>query len=232
MASRRTHVWIAIGAAVISGLVLFATAPASSLVDAPMNQEWQGEGGDFDTAITRPLSPFYDTPMPDDAEVGELFAAEPVDGAPPGVRMYRILYVSTDLQGNRLPVSGVYAAPAAQGSDGGYPLVSFAHGTTGVGRMCGISRTPFQPSTPGYTAWVPHLKPLLDAGLAVVASDYSGMGAPGPSSYLVGPLEGRGVLDAMRAVRDRSPMIGDVAVNKSKHHRTTAPTNCWAPSAR
>ncbi|WP_454164008.1 hypothetical protein [Gordonia iterans] len=182
--------------------------------------------------MTPPLSPFYDTPMPDDAEVGELFAAEPVADAPPEVRMYRILYVSTDLQGNRLPVSGVYAAPAAQGADGGYPLVSYAHGTTGVGRMCGISHTPFQPSTPGYTAWVPHLKPLLDAGLAVVGSDYSGMGAPGPSSYLVGPLEGRGVLDAMRAVRDRSPMIGDVAVNKSKHHRTTAPTNCWAPSAR
>ncbi len=39
MASRRTDVWIAIGAAVISGLVLFATAPATSLVDAPMNQE-------------------------------------------------------------------------------------------------------------------------------------------------------------------------------------------------
>lgn len=40
-----------------------------------------------------PLSPFYDTPMPDDAEVGELFAAEPVADAPPEVRMYRILYV-------------------------------------------------------------------------------------------------------------------------------------------
>ncbi|AVL99314.1 hypothetical protein C6V83_02385 [Gordonia iterans] len=155
-----------------------------------MNQEWQGEGGDFDTAVPPPLSPFYDTPMPDDAEVGELFAAEPVADAPPEVRMYRILYVSTDLQGNRLPVSGVYAAPAAQGPNRGYPLVSFAHGTTGVGRMCGISHTPFQPSTPGYTAWVPHLKPLLDAGLAVVGSDYSGMGAPGPSSYLVWSARG------------------------------------------
>lgn len=73
-----------------------------------------------------------------------------------------------------------------------------------------------QPGTPAYTAWMPHIKPLVDAGLAVVASDYSGMGAPGPSSYLVGPLEGRGVLDAMRAVENPSPMIGDIPVDKNK----------------
>lgn len=216
MASRKSSMWIAFGAAVLSDVVLFATAPATSLVDAPINEQSQAQGGDFDTNITPPLTAFYDTPVPAGAHIGQLIAAEPVDGAPADVLVYRILYVSTDLQGNKIPVSGLYAAPTADAPADGYPLVSFAHGTTGVGRFCGVSQTPFEPSTPGFTAWYPHIKPLVDEGFAVVASDYSGMGAPGPSSYLVGPLEGRGVLDAVRAVKNPSPMIGDVTVDQSK----------------
>ena len=102
------------------------------------------------------------------------------------------MYESTDLQGNAIPVTGLYAVPDTPRPAGGFPLVSFAHGTTGVGRMCGISHTPFQVRTPGFSAWTPHMLPMVEAGWAVVATDYSGMGAPGPSSYLVGPLEGRG----------------------------------------
>lgn len=224
MASRTIHIATAIAAAVVSGAVLFATAPPTSLVDAPMNQQAEA-GGELDSDVVPELSDFYDTPMPDDAEVGQLFAAEPVDGAPDDVKLYRILYVSTDLQNNKIPVSGIYAAPSTgSGSEGddsgtqgdGFPLVSFAHGTLGVGRPCGISQTPLQPRTPGYTAWVPHIKPLVDAGLAVVGSDYSGMGAPGPSSYLVGPLEGRGILDAMRAVQNPSPLTGDIPIDTTK----------------
>ena len=40
---------------------------------------------------------------------------------------------------------------------------------------------------------------LIRAGYVVAASDYAGLGAPGPDSYLVGETEGRSVLDAARA---------------------------------
>ena len=43
---------------------------------------------------------------------------------------------------------------------------------------------------------------LLDEGYVVAATDYSGMGAEGPSSYLIGSTEGRNVLDAVRAAQE------------------------------
>jgi pimeloyl-ACP methyl ester carboxylesterase len=42
---------------------------------------------------------------------------------------------------------------------------------------------------------------MLRAGYVVAATDYPGMGAPGPNSYLVGRSEGNSVLDAARAAR-------------------------------
>ena len=42
---------------------------------------------------------------------------------------------------------------------------------------------------------------FLADGDVVVATDYSGMGASGPPSYLIGTTEGRNVLDSVRAAR-------------------------------
>ncbi|MEZ5211766.1 hypothetical protein [Gordonia sp. (in: high G+C Gram-positive bacteria)] len=112
MASRRTQIVIALLAAVVSGGVLFGTAAPSSLVDAPINAESQKQGGEFDTLVTPELTRFYDSPLPPGAKIGQLVAAEPVDGVPAGVKAYRIIHVSTDLQGRKIPVSGLYAAPA------------------------------------------------------------------------------------------------------------------------
>jgi pimeloyl-ACP methyl ester carboxylesterase len=44
-------------------------------------------------------------------------------------------------------------------------------------------------------------QPFLDRGYVVVATDYEGLGTPGLHPFLVGPSEGRGVLDAVRAAR-------------------------------
>lgn len=214
--SRTRQFVIALLAAAVGGVLLFVTAPSTSLVNAPINQEGSAVGETVDTKTTPKLSSFYDPGNWTPKAPGTLLKAEPIAGAPAGIKVYRIMYESTDLAGNPIPVTGLYAAPAAQGPAGGYPLVSFAHGTTGVGRMCGMSQTPLTPDTPGYSNWVPHIEPMVKAGWAVVASDYSGMGAPGPASYLVGPLEGRGVLDGLRAVQSPAPRIGSVPVNKNK----------------
>ena len=211
--SRGGKVLGTVGAAIVAGLLLAATAPPTSLVDAPAFALDPEEQGEFDTTIVPELTAFYDAAGVTPGPPGTLIRAEPVKEAPAGVKVYRIMYQSTDLQGNALPVTGLFAVPDTDPPAGGFPLVSFAHGTTGVGRMCGISQTPFEPKTPGFTAWVPHIGPLVEQGWAVVATDYSGMGAPGPSSYLVGPLEGRGILDALRAVLTPQPSIGNVAVN-------------------
>jgi Secretory lipase len=203
--------------AIVSGLLLIACSPPTSLVDAPMYDMSSDTAGDLDTPVTPELSPFYEmTGWAPTGRPGALIRAEPVSEAPNDVRMWRIIYESTDLAGRPIPVSALFATPAARPPQEGFPLIGFAHGTTGVGEMCGISHTPLEVGTPGYSAWVPHLEPMVRQGWAVVASDYSGMGAPGPQSYLVGPLEARGILDSMRAVIAPNPATGAVPIDTAR----------------
>lgn len=214
--SRGGAAGLAAGAAVLGGALLFATATPTSLVNAPAFELDQAVVDGTVTSITPELSPFYDVGTWQAGPPGTLVRAEPIESAPDGMRLYRILYQSTDLQGNAIPVTGLYAVPAGDPPPGGFPLIGFGHGTTGVGQACGMSQTPLTPNTPAYSNFVPHIEPMVEQGWAVVSTDYSGLGAPGPSSYLVGPLEGRGILDSMRAVLEPSTSIGSVPIDQSK----------------
>ncbi|MGI5330644.1 lipase family protein [Actinomadura nitritigenes] len=82
-------------------------------------------------------------------------------------------------------------APPATGRN----VVAWAHGTTGSGDRCA-------PSTDVHPAnGIEDARPLLAAGDAIVATDYQGLGTPGPHPYLIGASEARSVLDAVRAAR-------------------------------
>jgi alpha-beta hydrolase superfamily lysophospholipase len=52
---------------------------------------------------------------------------------------------------------------------------------------------------------IPGLAGMLARGYVVVATDYPGLGTPGPHPYLFGTSEGRAVLDAVRAARAFAP---------------------------
>ena len=65
---------------------------------------------------------------------------------------------------------------------------------TGIADECAPSLTP-----DGYAALA---NGLLDAGYAVVATDYEGLGTPGLHPYLHGTSEGRGTLDIVRAAAE------------------------------
>lgn len=144
----------------------------------------------------RDIGSFYDVPDPLPAgEPGSIIKSERLLGAPDGAHAYRIMYRSTDLDGAPIAVSGVVVAPNGDGPKGGRPVVSWAHPTTGAYGGCAPSRgtDPF--------VLIEGLHELLDEGYVVTATDYSGMGADGPSSYLIGSTEGRNVLDAVRAAQ-------------------------------
>jgi pimeloyl-ACP methyl ester carboxylesterase len=131
------------------------------------------------------------TPMPD-GEPGDLVRSEPLASAADGVKAWRVLYHSTDLEGDDILVSGVVAAPDAPAPDGGRTVVSWGHPTTGTTERCApsVGIDPFDT--------IEGLEQLITRGYVVVATDYAGMGAPGPDSFLVGETEGRNVLDAAR----------------------------------
>jgi hypothetical protein len=164
--------------------VLASTAIASGALSPS-----QGDGG---------VSAFYlwnedirDAP-------GTLLRQEPVPdhlalaNAAKGVR---VLYRSTDGIDGRtaITVSGAVYFPKGTVPAGGWPIVAWAHGTTGTADVCapswmarGIRDTDY------LNAW-------LAQGYAIVASDYQGLGTPGGHPWMAVRPEGWSVLDSVRS---------------------------------
>ncbi|MET3906487.1 alpha-beta hydrolase superfamily lysophospholipase [Bradyrhizobium sp. S3.3.6] len=115
----------------------------------------------------------------------------------------RILYTSSDLRWHAgiVPVSGTLYLPKGEPPAGGWPLIAWAHGTLGISDACAPSWTGHKPRDATY------IQRWLENGFAVVATDYQGLGGPGPHPYLIWQAEGRSVLDGVRAAlsayRDR-----------------------------
>jgi dienelactone hydrolase len=153
---------------------------------------------------------FYTPPSPLPAGAhGAVIRARPLTGAavvPGAAKTTLVLYRSADAAGHPVAVSGVVSLPKGHAPKGGWPVITYAHGTTGIADQCAPSRdvagTPVHP----YNAYVfPLLTRWLKAGYAVVRTDYQGLGTPGDHQYLVGASEGRSVLDMARAARALDP---------------------------
>lgn len=142
---------------------------------------------------------FYDPPSPLPKEPpGTLLRIQhlaPNVAVPKGAIAWRILYYSLSLDGTDTVDSGVVVAPSGRAPTGGWPLVTYAHATTGIADFCAPSRY-------SDLDWITDLRGFLRAGDAVVATDYQGLGGPGVHPYLVGVSEGRAVLDAALAARE------------------------------
>ncbi|MFM7068440.1 MAG: lipase family protein [Actinomycetes bacterium] len=147
-------------------------------------------------ARQRSLTPFY-TPPPIQrgSRPGTLLRVEPMPYlSVRGGTAARILYVS-DQAGRPSVSSGMVFTPSAPPPAGGRPVLAWAHGTLGQGDPCVPSRS--AKPTNGFK-WV---EQALAAGWVVSATDYSGLGTPGPASYLIGTDEAHDVLNAVRAAR-------------------------------
>ena len=150
---------------------------------------------------------FYDPPDPIPSDPpGTIVRSEPIDRAPAGASATLVMYTSTDPAGTPIAVTGVVFAPSGAVPEDGRPVVAWAHGTSGVASRCAPSLLPR-----GGRANIPELESFLDAGVVVVATDYPGLGTPGPHPYLVGESEGRAVLDSVRAAQN---VVGEDAGSK------------------
>ena len=130
------------------------------------------------------------------AEPGQILRLWPLEGGTIGNgKAYRVLYRSTASDGAPIAVSGALIIPDAPPPEGGRPVVAWAHPTTGVVERCAPTLLPDLSGT------IPGLTEMLDRGWVVAATDYQGLGTPGPHPYLIGESEARAVLDAVRAAR-------------------------------
>jgi alpha-beta hydrolase superfamily lysophospholipase len=141
-------------------------------------------------------TPFYQA---SEAEIagppGTIIRQEPMFGAPAGASAYRVLYRSTTPDGAPIAVSGVVIIPAGVAPAAGWPIVAWAHPTTGIVPHCAPSLALF------IFQQIAGSRELLEQGYAIAATDYPGLGTPGPHPYLVGVSEARAVIDSVRAAR-------------------------------
>lgn len=141
-------------------------------------------GGDFYAPASLPSG-----------EHGDVIWAEEID-APTGAKAWRVLYLSESVNGDPIGVSGFVMTPDAAPPEGGWPVISWAHGTTGLADVCAPTASPTLTEDLGTFFSIGG-----SFGFAMVATDYEGLGTPGVHTYIVGESAGRAVIDMMRAGR-------------------------------
>lgn len=145
-----------------------------------------------------PNAAFYDWVGAPRAAPGTLLRSEELPGEfalVDAAKSIRILYSSTNgVDGlGTVAVSGALFIPKGKPPAGGWSLLNWAHGTTGIADICAPSRLPRSKRDAAYLgAW-------LRAGYAVAASDYQGLGTPGIHPYSNYRAASYSVLDMARA---------------------------------
>jgi secretory lipase len=148
---------------------------------------------------------------------GDVIWSRPLDGVAAlksAAHNKLVLYRSDAVDDTPIAVSGIVALPQAPAPEAGYPLISWAHGTLGLG-----DKSPSRDSQdmarllPEHHLinQAPHvlLNAFLEAGLAVAMSDFEGLGTPGDHPYLLGESGARGVRDIALAARQLYPQISN-----------------------
>jgi pimeloyl-ACP methyl ester carboxylesterase len=182
----------------VTVLILFAARPvlAQTAAAAPLKPH---------SLRTLPLTRFYDTPDPLPAgKPGELIRSEPADEyeLPLEVSAVLILYHSRSAAGEEVATSGVVLIPSEKKPPaGGWPVIAWAHGATGVARPCA-------PSLMRNIGHGPFLSMYVNLGYAVVATDYTGLGSNFRNAFLDAQSNATDVIDSIAAARAAVPQLG------------------------
>jgi dienelactone hydrolase len=107
-------------------------------------------------------------------------------------------YASTDLDGKPIKIHARIYQPVGKSHA---PIFAFAPGTVGIGDQCAPSLE--QPAKVNWANYESHMMTYAGQGYATVVTDYEGMRDPTRiHHYMVGALEGRAVLDSVKALEN------------------------------
>lgn len=179
-----------VGALVILAwmLVIAAIAPPAFADDDPGFPVPQWSGLDA-----------RDSSAPAGADPGELVAQTELDPAlslPAASVARRFLYTTKSSADSDVTTStAAVFIPGGAVPDGGWPVIAWAHGTTGLGDDCTPSALPRSDRDAAY------LGHWLRQGYAIVATDYAGLGTPGLMQYLGTEAAGRNLVDSVMAAQ-------------------------------
>ena len=189
----------------LAGLLSVLTSGAPPRADeVPGLPRSLAEAVRMEQADALPRTAFYDTPSLAASKPGDLLRRAPYRGyaVPQGATAVRILYHSLNADGGDVATSGVVLIPAGHPPAGGWPVIAWAHGTSGVARMCAPSlEKDMEYGEEG-------LMPMVRAGFAVVATDYHGLGTEGPHEYINKTAQARDVIYSVPAARAAVASLG------------------------
>ncbi|MDH2602565.1 alpha/beta fold hydrolase [Acinetobacter baumannii] len=107
-----------------------------------------------------------------------------------------LTYKMLGQSGQEVQATSLVFTPNTPPPVGGWPIVVWAHGTTGVADVCAPSKAALADSTKDL------ISKLLAAGYVVVAPDYEGLGTPGIHPFLNVKSEAFSITDAVVAARN------------------------------
>jgi pimeloyl-ACP methyl ester carboxylesterase len=198
-------------AAMICGTsVLAATTPADPVAEAI----------GMESADALPATEFFQVSAAEvSGKPGTMIRSEDFAGydLPSQVRATRILYRSRSQLDHPTVASAVIIVPTSTPPPGGWPILIWAHGTTGVAPACAPSRSKHLGY---YTDTL--VKEGLTRNFAVVAVDYSGLGAGGQHEYLWKEANANDTVFAASAARSAEPHLAAswVAIGHSQGGQT------------
>ncbi len=113
----------------------------------------------------------------------------------------RILYHSRDSSGQDVAASGVVLTPDQPPPAGGWPVIAWAHGFTGIARRCA-------PSLMRNLNEGPFLSMYVKLGYAVVATDYAGLGTDFQNASVDMQSDAADVIYSIAAAHAADPGLG------------------------
>lgn len=196
------------------------TTTTATMTESPTAEAYDGDAKGF-----------YDVPDPLPAGPhGTLIRYEQVEEPSfAGATTYKIMYLSESVGGDPIAVTGLASVPTAKAPEGGRPMITIAHGTTGIADEC-------SPSVTDKNAEMGLVESKVSKEYLVAATDYEGLGTPGRHPYLVGESEGRSTIDAALATgqlpdADPGTELGIVGYSQGGHGALWANQVAaeWAP---
>lgn len=163
----------------VAAVVLAATA-------APALAEDAGDDREATLTLLRPGVVLRSGPLPKDLWIPRATS-----------RAWKLTYVTRDSHGRLARSTGTVFIPHGTPPRGGWPVISWAHGLSGLGDDCAPSKVG---PVLKHRDWS-YLRTWMEEGYAIVASDYVGLGTPGLMPYLDGKATAHSVVDMVKAGR-------------------------------
>ena len=176
---------IAVAASIVAGVSAAGQLPADA---GPISEP------DFYTNVPADLTPYAPGDIihwESETDLGPKF----VD-----LSAYRVMYRSDGSAGDPVAEVSMVFIPNGTPPAGGWPVVAWGHGTSGIGDSCAPSKYPSLYPDP-WPQYGNEVARLVRQGYVVTAPDYEGLGTPGLHSYLNTDAEAFAMIDAVRAAR-------------------------------